>query len=62
MTMLTDLEKQLRDALQSIDDWLMEGYDDADADDSGYNPVFRTALKLTRAALAAADEKERSDG
>jgi hypothetical protein len=49
---------QLVKALEAVDEWLMEGFDDEDAENSGYNIQFRKALKLTREALAAATTPE----
>lgn len=43
--------KECEDALQAVDDWLMAGYEDSDADNSGYNMPFRKALKKVRAVL-----------
>jgi hypothetical protein len=45
---------ELYAACKYVDEWLMAGYDDADADNDNYNSAFRRALKAVRAALAAA--------
>lgn len=49
---------ELLEACKAVDEWLMEGFADSDADDPVYNEAFRRALRTVRAAIARATGQE----
>lgn len=44
--------REMRNALENVDGWIMDGWSVEDVESGSVNPAFRKALKTTRAALA----------